>query len=146
MRGVGDLHVGGACGRAEGERQGGELASDARSLAVQSARTGLTSDQTIDTQPRKGDEKLLLLSVGEGDSEDGVSALLDDDGGERERGLLARGSLKRNTFGLVLDEVGGDGRVVGDLLDNQDGLSSVIDARPRSVEDPGRREGGRSAS
>jgi len=58
-----------------------------------------------------------------------------DDGREREARLLSTSSLKRNTLGLVFDEVGSDGRVVGDLLDDEDGLSSVIEIGPLTEED-----------
>ena len=61
---------------------------------------------------------------------------LTDDGGEREARLLSGCSLESDTLLLVLDEVGGDGRVVGDLLNDEEGLASVVEVGPVAVEHP----------
>ena len=40
------------------------------------------------------------------------------------------------TFGLVLDDIGGDGWVVGDLLDEKSSATGVAGVWPTAVEKP----------
>ena len=71
---------------------------------------------SLDLELGKGDQVGLLLSVAQLEPKQTVSDLLDRDSPSRERGLLCAVSLVGDTSLLVLEDVGGDGRVVRDLL------------------------------
>jgi hypothetical protein len=61
---------------------------------------------------REGQEVLLLPAVGQLHSEHRVADLLDDDGPAAKARFLSVVAREFETFGLVLNDVGGDGRVV----------------------------------
>jgi len=53
-----------------------------------------------------------------------------------ETGLLGVVADEFETFGLVLDDIGGDGWVVGDLLDEKSSATGVAGVWPTAVEKP----------
>jgi len=62
-----------------------------------------------------------------------MSDLFNDDRAGGERRLLCIVTSQGETFGLVLDHVGGDGWVVRDLFDHKRRTSPIIQVRPVSV-------------
>ena len=51
-------------------------------------------------------------------------------------GLLGVVSNELEPFGFVLDHIGGDGRVVGHLLNEKGSLATPILIRPSGIEEP----------
>lgn len=92
--------------------------------------------QPINPQPRQRDDILLLLPTRELHREARVPDLLDDDGPAGEGRLLGVVALQGEPLGRVGDEVGGDGGVVRDLLDDEVGLTAVVLVGPVAVEEP----------
>lgn len=60
--------------------------------------------------------------------------MLDDDASRGERGLLCGVAGETEFLGGVLDVVGSDGRVMGDLLDGEGCETAVVNVGPYSVE------------
>lgn len=109
-----------------------------RALNVRKASeldVGRTVPDPIDTETWESDQELLLAATGEVDGEDGVANLLHDDATAGEASLLRTVALQDKTLRRVRDVVGGDGRVVRDLLDHQVCLSATIVVRPEAIEE-----------
>ena len=85
-------------------------------------------DKVLDVQRRQRYQIrlfLALLGAWRGESEEGMADLLDVDG-PAETGFLAIVALDLNAVFLVVDAVGGDGRVVRDLLRHETGDALLV--------------------
>ena len=109
---------------------------------------GRSVPETIYSEFGKGDEVFGAV-----DSEDGMSYLTHDDGSSYQRkvsegwvrgdaghtaetGLLGVVADEFEAFGSVLDDIGCDGWVVGDLLDEKSSATDVVGVWPVAVEKP----------
>ena len=135
--GVGRAGKGRKCGACASERVTHRRKPAGRALDVRRLReldVRGTVPETVDTETREGDQELLLASILEVHSQDSMADLLDDDRAAAEAGLLGVVADETEPLGLVLDDVGGNGRVVRDLLDEQVGLAAAVLVGPVSVE------------
>lgn len=64
-----------------------------------------------------------------------MAKLFHDDSASAETRLLSTVTLERQSLGFVLDEVGGDWGVVGDLFNDEVGLAARIFVGPVAVKE-----------